>query len=432
MQVSVETTDGLERRVHIQVPAQRVDDEVEARLKKFGKRAKVKGFRPGKVPYKVIKKQYGVGVRAEVINEVVNSTFAEAISQEKLTPAGGPKIEPSVTDEGQDLQYTAVFEIFPKVELQGLDKLKVDRPKAEIAESDIDRVIENLREQRAQWVDVSRAAKKGDQVTVDFSGTRDGEPVEGAEGSDVAVVLGEGRMLDDFEKGLTGLKAGDDKAFKVKFPKDYQAEELQGAKVDFEATAKVVQERKLPEIDDEFLAAFGVTEGGVDKLRADVKANMTKEMAQTIRADVKNQLMEQLQESNPIAVPEALINDEIGRLQQDAQQRLGLSDPSQVPPASVFEDQARRRVRLGLLMNELISKEKIETNSERVEQRLLEMAGDYQEPEQVVRAYRTNPDIMRSLESVVLEEQAIDWLLDKAKVKDKKIAFAKLMKLDNE
>ncbi len=426
MQVSVETTGDLERRMRVQVAAEEVDREVETRLRSYGKSAKIKGFRPGKVPMKVIRKQYGAQVRAEVLNDVMRSSFARAVSQEQLRPAGGPQIQPETTEPGHDLAYTATFEVYPEIELVGLDSLGVEQLVSEVTDEDIDRVLENLREQRAEWRTVERAAADGDRVTVDFRGTLDGEPVEGTTGEEHSFVLGAGHMLDDFEQGLAGASAGEERNFPVSFPEDYRAEALAGKTLQFETTVREVAEKVLPEIDDEFCAAYGIVEGGVARLRDDVRENMTREMQRKSRSDVKNRLLEALANANPVQVPQALVHDEIHRLLDDMRQRHGLGD-AQLPSHEALEPQAKRRVTLGLLVNEVIVSQGLTADPQRVESRLQELAAEYPEPEQIARASRANPDIMRSIESSVLEEQVVDFLLERANVNERKVPFNELM-----
>ncbi len=282
MMVSVETTAGLERRMTIQVPAEQIESEIDSRLRRYGKTAKIKGFRPGKVPMQVVRQRYGGQVREEVLGEMIRSSFVEALGQEKLRPAGGPRIEPSKVEQGVDLEFTATFEVYPEIALSGHEGMKIQRPTAEIAESDIDDMMDRLRRQRAEWVAVDRAAVDGDQLTVDFTGTLDGEPFSGGEGEKVPVVLGRGGMLQDFENGLLGMRVGEEKEVSVDFPDDYGAAELAGRTAIFRVTAREVAEEKLPEIDDEFCQAFGISEGGVDRLRKEVSENMAREMAQAV------------------------------------------------------------------------------------------------------------------------------------------------------
>ena len=429
MQVEVESSGTLERRMRVQVPAAEVDREVETRLRTYGKRARLKGFRPGKIPFNVIKRQFGGQVRAEVLDHLVRSSFAEALGREKLAPAGGPRIEPGKLEEGKDLEYTATFEVYPHIELRGLDALRVDRPVAEIADADIDRVIENLREQRVDWRDVDGPAARGLRVLVDFQGSRDGEPVPNASGERVPLVLGEGRMPAEFDAALEGARAGDARSFDVSFPADPSGAPS-AAPLHFEAKVHVVQEPVLPAVDETFCASFGIEEGGVQKLRDDVRANMARELAQNVRARLKAQVLEQLHAANPLELPRTLVQDEITHLQEEAIARLGLKDPAKAPKKEMFEAQARRRVALGLLVNEIIKTEGIVLDRALVDARLEEIAADYQDPQQVVRAYRANPQLLRGVETLVLEDQAVDWMLARAQSVDRPTTFADIMKLD--
>ena len=428
MQVQVEASGALERRMRVQVPAAEVDREVESRLRTDGKRARLKGFRPGKIPFKVIKQQFGGQIRAEVLDHLVRSSFAEAVGREKLAPAGGPRIEPGNLEEGKDLEYTAVFEIYPQVEVKGLDQLQVERPTTEITDADIDRVIENLREQRVQWRDAEQAAVRGWRVIADFQGSRNGEPVSNTSGERVPLVLGGGRMPAEFDAALEGARAGDTRSFDVNIPAD--ASGTAPAPLHFEAKVHAVQEPVLPEVDEAFCASFGIETGGVAKLRDDVRANMIRELAQNIRARLKGQVLEQLYRANAIEIPKALVEEEITHLQQDAATRLGVSDPARVPKRELFEPQARRRVTLGLVVNEIIKAQGITLDMPRVEARLEEVAADYEDPAQVVRAYRANPQLMRGVETLVLEDQAVEWVLARAKTIEQPSTFAEIMKLD--
>jgi trigger factor len=426
MQVSVETTGDLGRRMRIQVPSDDVDQEVESRLRSYGRSAKLKGFRPGKVPMKVIRKQYGTQIRAEVVNDVMRSSFAQAVSQEQLRPAGTPSIEPEANEQGQDLAYVATFEVYPEIELHGLDALAVEKLVAEVSDEDVDRVLENLREQRAEWNEVDRAAEDGDRMAVDFQGRLDGEPVEGTQGIEHSFVLGEGHMLEDFERGLRGASAGEERTFDVSFPEDYRAEDLAGKTLQFETKVHRVEAKSLPEIDDDFCASYGIAEGGVERLREDVRGNMQREAERKQRADLKNKLLDALALANPIEVPHALVHDEIHRLQDDIRQRHGVPE-DQLPGHDVLAPQAKRRVVLGLLVNEVITSQQLQAEPERVESRLQELAAEYPDADQVVRASRANADIMRSIESWALEEQVTDWLLERATVNERSVSFNELI-----
>ncbi|MEM9387539.1 MAG: trigger factor [Pseudomonadota bacterium] len=424
MQVSVESTGDLERRMRVEVPPEDIEKEIETRLRSYGRNAKIKGFRPGKVPMKVIRQQYGSQVRAEVVNDLMRSSFAEAVTKEQLRPAGGPTIEPD--GEGEGLAYVATFEVYPEIELHGLESLAVEGVTATVEDADVERVLQNLREQRAEWNAVERSAGEGDRLTVNFKGTLDGEAVEGAEGEDHTFVLGGGQMLDGFEAGLTGAAAGEDRSFPVDFPGDYRAEELAGKTLQFEAQVTEVAEQSLPEIDDDFCLAYGITEGGVETLRSDVRDNMTREMEKKSRGDLKMRLLDALALANPVQVPQSLVQEEIQRMLEDMKERHHLSD-EQLPEPDKLQPQAQKRVQLGLLVNEVIRAKELRADPARVEARLQELAAEYPDADQVVRASRGNPDIMRSIESYVLEEQVVDTLLETATVNERTVPFNELM-----
>lgn len=429
MQVSIESENGLERRVRVQVPAERIENEIEVRLKKVGTQAKLPGFRPGKIPAKVVKQQFGNQVRQEVVQEMVQSTYAEAVTQEKLQPAGSPSIEPETLEEGQDLTYVAVFEVYPDVELKGLEKIKVQTPEVAIADADIDEMIDNLRKQRVDWSVVERKADSGDKVTLDFAGTLKGEAFEGGSAEDFEFVLGEGQMLEDFEKGIKGLKAGDEKSIKVKFPKDYQAQELAGAKADFALTIKSVAESVLPEIDEEFVKSYGIESGSADDLRADITKNMERERDAKISGEIKRQVMEGIIEQNPVAVPDVLIGQEAHSMQHEAMERMGIKDHDQAPAEETFREPAEKRVRLGLLFQELIQAHEIKVDSDRVTAKVDELVAPYENPDEIRQMYLQNPQFLGQVENAVLEEQVIEFVKGKAKVSAKKMAFRELMEL---
>jgi len=426
LQVSVESQDGLERKLRVQVPAARIDGEVSARLQKVGRTARIKGFRPGKVPPKIIRQHYGDQVRQEVLQDVLQSSYGEAISQQQLRPAGGPRIEPEQLEEGKDLAYTAVFEVYPEVELAALDKLKVEQPEVTVADKDVDGMLENLRQQRGEWQAVDKKAADGLQVRVDFDGILNGEPLEGGKGEDVPIVLGEGQMLPDFEKNLQGLKAGDQKRFDLKFPKDYHAENLAGEKAGFTVTVREVAERQLPEVNEEFVRAFGIESGSTDDLRADIRRNMEREVAGRVRAEVKRQVMEGLLEANEIPVPGVLIDEEAQRLRDEAKQQLGEA-AGEPPPLEGFRETAERRVRLGLLVGAVITEHEVKADRDRVKAKVDEICAPYDQPEEIAKMYMQNPQLLSQVENVVLEEQVVDLLLEKAKVKAKKSSFDDLM-----
>lgn len=429
MQVSIETTAGLERRMRVQVPAERVEREVEQRLRNLGKRAKLNGFRPGKIPFDVVKKRFGGEVRQEVLSELLRDTCNEALAQEKVNPAGGPRIDTVNNEPGKDLEYTATFEVYPEIQLQGLEGIAIERPVAEITATDVDAMLDNLRHQRARWESVTRGAQLGDRLQLDFEGRVDGASFPGGKGEKALVVLGENRMLKDFESGLTGVRTGEAREFDVRFPEDYQMKEVAGKTAHFQTRVHRVEAQVLPELDQEFCKSFGITDGGLDKLRAEVTANMQREMADTVRSRLKEQVLNALLAANPVTLPKALLDDEIEHLRQDALARIGVKDTRKTVdlPSELFAEQARRRVSLGLIVGEIITQKQLRVDDKRVGQRLERMAEDYSSPGEALRSLRSNSAVMRQIEGLVLEDQAVDSLLEKAAITDKSTSFKDLM-----
>jgi trigger factor len=427
MQVSVETMGALERRIEVSVPRERIEQAIDERLKRVGRTAKLKGFRPGKVPFKVVKQQFGAQVRQEVLSDLMQSSFAEAVTQEKLNPAAGPRIEPLSLDPDQDLRYRATFEIFPQIELKGVDGIAVKRPAATVTEADVEAMVQNLREQRPRFDAVERASREGDRVTMDFAGQIDGAPFEGSKGDDVAVLLGGGRMLKDFETGVTGLKAGERLQIAVPYPADYHNAALAGRTATFDVHVKKVEEKSLPELDDEFCREYGVSDGGVEQLRREVRDNMERELGENIRQRVKQQLLDGLLAANPVDVPRSLVEAQVREMQIEAARRMGARDASQVPAPEPFVEPSRRRVALGLLVGELIRTRGVKLDRARVDARLAEIAATYPEPESIIKAYRQNADALRQVENLVIEDQVVELLLQNAKVKDEPATFKDLM-----
>ena len=430
MQVSVESTGKLERRMQVQVPAERLSAEIAARLKHLSRTARLNGFRPGKAPLTVIRQQFGSQVHREVVGELLQSSFSEAVSQEQLAPAGNPRIEPQSIEEGRDLTYVATFEVFPDVTLAPIEALEIERITADVAESDIDAMLQRLRKQQMRFAAVTRAAAAGDKVTVDFEGSIDGVPFAGGKGENIGIVLGENRMLPQLEQGLIGAAPGEQKTIDVDFPADYRATELAGKRAAFKVEVKTVEEPSLPELDEEFCKSFGVTEGGVQKLREDVAANMHRELEQTLRNRNKSAVMDKLYVTNPIEVPNALLESQIRDMQMESMRRAGIKDASQAPPREPLVEPARRRVALGLLFNDIIRRENIVLDPARSNARLDEMVGAYGDAAALKRAYLQNADAMRQVESLALEDQVVDWVLTHAKVQDKASTFKELMNFE--
>jgi trigger factor len=357
----------------------------------------------------------------------MQSSFAEAVTQQKLSPAAGPRIEPISVGPEQDLKYRATFEVFPDIQLKGVEGIAVTRPAAEVNEADVDAMVLNLREQRPRFEAVERESREGDRVTMDFEGQIDGAGFEGSKGTDVAVLLGGGRMLKDFEAGITGMKAGEHKQLDVPYPGDYHNAALAGKVARFDVHLKKVEEKKLPELDEEFCREYGVLEGGIDQLRKEVRENMERELEQNVRARLKAQLMEGLLAANPLEVPRSLVDAQVREMQIEAARRMGAREASQVPPPEPFVEGARKRVALGLLIGELIKTRGLKVDRERVDARLADLAASYPDPEQVIKAYRQNPDALRQVENLVIEDQVVDLLLEKAKVTDQPATFKDVM-----
>jgi trigger factor len=427
MQVSVEASGGLERTMKVEVAAEEIEKQVASRLSEVARTAKIKGFRPGKIPRKVVEKRYGGQVRQEVLSEVLQKSYAQAIQQEKLNPAGGPRIETDQMEAGKDFRFTATFEVFPEVRLAKSESLAVERPQVEITEGDVDDMLERLRQQRAGWEAVERPAAEGDQVTVDFIGRLDGEPFEGGEGKQIPIVLGQGSMLEDFERGLHGLVAGQEATVTVNFPADYRNEKLAGKTAEFTVTATSVEARKLPELDEEFARQFGIEGGDLVQLRDEVRDNMQRELDERIRASVKTQVLDRLVEANPVELPQALIDQETRALQQEAMRRMGVEDPQKAPPAAALRDSAMRRVHVGLLINELITSQNIQLDPARVNDHITELAANYDQPDEIIKVYQSQPRLRNQVEMVVLEEQVTEWLVKHGSLTDKPTSFKAFM-----
>jgi trigger factor len=429
--VSVESTEGLERRMKVEVPAERVESEIDKRLKDMGRRAKIKGFRPGKAPLKVVRQQYGAQVREDVVSEFVRSSWAQAISEQKLRPVGNPRIEEHSVSKDEGLSFTAVFEVFPDIELTAHEGIEIERPAAEIGGEDVDAMVDKLRAQRTEWDAVERPAADGDRVTIDFDGTIDGEAFRGGAGNEVGIVLGEGRMLKDFEAGLQDIAAGEERTIEVEFPADYGSEEVAGKKAQFKVKARKVEEPRLPELDEAFCRAFGIEEGGVERFRAEVEENMREEMNQRVREIVKRQLLDKLVAAHQFDIPAALVEQEIESLRQDMARRMNPNakpdEAVELPPREPFEQPARFRVALGMLIGEIVRKHEIRVDPAQVQARLQQIGENYGDVEAVVRIYRSNPELMSQVETSVMEEQVVDWLLERARITDKPVKFSELM-----
>ncbi|MGO2167859.1 MAG: trigger factor [Pseudoalteromonas sp.] len=428
MQVSVETTQGLERRLTITVPAENVETEVKKRLQQLSKTQRIDGFRPGKVPTSVINKRYGGAVRQEVAGELMQRNYIDAIVAEKINPAGAPSFAPKSLEAGKDLEFSATFEVYPEVEVQGLDKVTVEKPAVAVTDEDLANMLETLRKQHASWTEVDAAAGENDRATVDFIGTIDGEEFEGGQAEDFPLELGQGRMIPGFEDNIVGKKAGEEVVADVNFPDDYHAENLKGKAVKFVITVKKVETQELPELSEEFATKFGVTEGGVDALKEEVKKNMSRELDQAVKANVKDQAVKGLLENNDVEVPKGLIDQEIEALREQAAQRFG-GDAKNMPelPAELFHEQAVTRVKTGLLLGEVIKANDIKVDDEKVEALIANVASAYEDPTEVVEYYKANDQLMQQMRNVAMEEQAVEAILAEATVTDVEKAFDDIM-----
>ncbi|KKD01438.1 MULTISPECIES: trigger factor [Photobacterium] len=428
MQVTVETTEGLERQITITVPAANIEDAVTAQLKKIAKTRRFDGFRPGKAPIKMVARMFGASVRQDVLGEVMQRHYIEAIVKEKINPAGAPTFTPVDMTEGKDLVFKATFEVFPEIELTGLDKIAIEKPAAEVKDEDVAQMLETLRKQQANWAEVDTAADANSRVTIDFTGSIDGEEFDGGKAEAFPLAMGQGRMIPGFEEGIVGKKAGEEFNIEVTFPEDYHAENLKGKAAVFAIKLHKVEAQELPELNEEFVKKFGVEDGSVDGLKAEVRKNMERELKQAVKGRIKDQVLNGLIEQNDIDVPSALIDQEVNTLRQQAVQRFG-GNANNAPelPRELFEEQAKRRVVVGLLLGEVIKAEELKADDERVKALITEMASAYEDPTEVVAYYEKNEQLMNNMRNVALEEQAIDALLAKAQVSEKEVSFNELM-----
>lgn len=432
MQVSLETTSGLERRLTVGVPAEQVENEVENRLKQAARNVSIKGFRKGKVPLSVVKQRFGAGIRQEVVGDVISRSFYAAVQKENVKPAGQPSIQPKQLAAGKDLEYIATFEVYPSVALSDLSTYEITRYKAEVTEADVDNMVEVLRKHQATWFVVDRVAADGDQVDINFVGTKDGVEFAGGKADNHKLVLGSKSMIPGFEEGILGMKAGEQKTVSVTFPADYQAEELKGAAAEFIITVNSVSEAQLPELKKEFFQKFGVEKGGEKQFRKEVKANMDRELANALKAKVKVQVMDALIASHTTEVPKALVANEIQVLRNQMLQRFGGQqqnfDVKTLLPDTMFQEEANRRVTLGLIVGEIVKSNKLKPDAKRVRAMIEEIASTYQEPKEVIEYYNNNQELLAGVESAVLEDQVVDHILAQAKVVDVETNYDEIIK----
>jgi len=429
MQVSVESTSSIERRMTIGVPAEQIEQEVEQRLQKTAKTARINGFRPGKVPVKEVKKRYGQGVRQEVIGEVMRNSYVEALTQEKVNPVGYPKFEPKNVEAGQDLEFVAIFEVYPEIEVADLSAIKLDKPEAEIKEKDIKNMIDVLQRQHGTLKSVKRKSKKKDLLTLDYIGYMDGEAFQGGTGKDQKITLGAGQMIAGFEEGLIGAKAGESVTLELTFPEDYVNEELAGKDVKFEVDVKVVEDTVLPAMDEEFFTKYGVNCKTEEDFRAEVIGNMERELKQAVSGKLKQQIVEALVEQNEVDVPSSMVEEEINKMKQEAMKQFGggqQMDPAQLP-SELFQDQAETRVKTGLLFAALVKSNEITADAEAVDAKIQEMAASYESPDEVV-AFYSQAENRAQIEAFVIEEAVVELVSSQAKVKKAKMSYEDAVK----
>ncbi len=422
MEVSVETTQGLERAMIVTIPAERIEREVEERLGRLRRTARINGFRPGKVPLSVVRKRYDAAVRYEVAEELIQASYGEAINQENLSPAGPPEIIPEQIGADDGLKYRAVFEVYPEVEVAEFGGITIERPVVTLSDDDVNKMIENLRSQQADWGEVVRAAEDGDQVEINFRGLIDGEPFDRGSAENVPLVLGSGSMIDGFEQGILGMLPEEQKSIEVTFPEDYGVADLAGKPAVFEITLNRVSERVLPEVDDEFMKRYGVTEGGEEAFRAQILENMQRECDQARDQLVKDRVMDGLYTLHDFGVPAALIESEAKRMAEHA------SSQQDIPTSSdLFKGEAERRVKLGLLIAEVVRAHNIQADPVRVQKRIETLAASYESPAEVVEWYNSNPEYLNGINSLVIEEQVVDLVMKEAAITDQEMGFEDLM-----
>ena len=428
---TVQAPSALERRLDLSVAIADLEKEVDQRLRKIGKTVKMPGFRPGKVPSHIVKQQYGAQAYHEAVNAAVEKAFGETVKAQELRVAGYPRIEEKKGESETQLEFTAVFEVYPEVKLGELKDVEIERSTLEVGASDLQNTLDVLRKQRVSYEPVDRAAAKGDRVTIDFLGKKDGEPFQGGQANDYPFVLGEGTMLADFEAAVTGLKVGESKSFEMTFPADYHAKDLAGQAVTFDISVKEVREAILPEIDGEFAKALGIGDGDVDKMRAEIETNLKREVKKRLQAKVKDQVMDALLKVNPIEVPTALVEMEIERLMQNARQEMEQRGGAKMKNFPMqrewFADQAKRRVSLGLILSEAVKTNNLQAKPDQIKSIVEEAAQSYEHPEEVVRWYYAHPQRLSEIEGVAIEDNVVAWALSSAKVVDKAIAFDDLM-----
>lgn len=423
MQVSVETTSNIERRMTIGVPAQEIDQAVQKRLQETARTVRINGFRPGKVPMSVVKRRFGDGVRQEIVGEIMRDSYVKALQEQDMNPAGWPKLEPKTLEEGKDFEFVAIFEVLPEIVLGDLSKISIEKLAAEITEKDIDTMIDNLRRQQATMKSVKRKSKNKDVLTIDFKGSIDGEEFEGSSAEGHKLTLGSEQMIPGFEKAIVGGKAGEELEIEVTFPEDYHNEDLKGKPAKFDIKIHEVEEPQLPELDTEFFSKFGIEAEDEASFRKEVQKNMERELKQAVSNKVKNDVVDGLLETTDVDIPAALSDQEIDRLRQEAVQRFGGQVDFQQLPKEIFQEQAERRVKTGLLFQEVVKVNDLKVDPAKVDEKIQEIASTYEQPSEVVEHFNSSPEQKSQIESSVLEDQVVDYVLSQAKVTEKKVKY---------
>lgn len=429
MQVSIETTSNLERKMTIIVPAQRIGDEIKKRLEETAKTAKIDGFRVGKVPVNVINQRYGQGIRKEVVSETVRASFYEAVTKEKVTPASPPDIESKIDRPGEDLEFIATFEVLPKIELSDLKQVKILKPSAEVKDVDIDVMIEGLRKQHATWSEIDRPAAHGDEATIDYIGIKDGKEFDGGSAENYPIEIGGGTAVAGFEDGIIGMSLGNEKNLSITFPENYQSEELKGESVEFKIKLNLLKEPSLPALNDEFFKLFGLKTGGEEVFRSAILQNMQRDLKNALEGKTKGRVMQELFTlHSEIEVPLTRIATEIIGLKQQMAKKLAGDggennfDPSLLPD-EMFEDQAKRRAIVGLVVNEIVQSNQIDVDGAKVRSKIQEIAAGYDQPEEVIKYHYDSPELLKSIEANVLQGQVVDYVLNQAEVIDESVDY---------
>ena len=427
MQVTVETTQGLERRMRVEIPEEKVKGEVDRRLGDLARSVRIPGFRPGKAPVKVVARRFGRQVRDEVVGGILQESLVDALSQEQLRPAAAPRIAPLETAAG--VSYTATFDVLPEIALPHFESIKIAQPAAAVLNEDVDRMLETMRVQRRTWKTVERAATPTDRVVVDLEGFVDGAPVDEASANELPVELDAGRMVDGFEDALVGVQSGEARTLNLTFPENYP-EHLAGKPVTFNVKVHRVEESEIPDIDDAFAESFGIPNGGVDALRDEVRANMERELAEGLRRTVKQRVMEALLAGTEVELPESMVRDEVARAMQRRREEFARSgiDPQQVElDADTFEEPVRRRISLDLLIAEIVKEHRIELDHALVRTRVETIASTYQDPARIVEWYYADRERLSGMESLVFEDQVVDWILERAQITDEPTSFDRIL-----